>query len=225
MKRAGWYWVPDNEMLQIEQLRSGGWQLDHLDTALKHVPAGRRRIAVDGGAHVGSWTFHLLRNGFNTVRAFEPCRDTFDCLRENAHEWTLEHVADPAKQFIGLHCCALGAEPRKMGMSKDTKYAGGNTGGNYLKGDGEIDVRPLDIFRWNDIDFIKLDLEGFEPYAIKGAFETIARCKPVIMFEDKHRMAHRYGYEPGEVGRMLEKIGMVELDQIGSDRVYGWAQP
>lgn len=225
MKRAGWYWVPDHETLQLDQLRAGGWQLDHLDAALEHVPAGRRRIAIDGGAHVGSWTFHMLKRGFNTVRCFEPSRDTFECLRENVHEWSLEHVADPAKQFVGLHRCALGAETNKMGMKDDTKYAGGNTGGRHLKGDGDVDVRPLDVYRWDDVDFIKLDLEGYEPFAIRGAIETITRCKPVIMFEDKYRMAHRYSYAPGEAGRMLEGLGMIQLGEVGSDKIYGWATP
>lgn len=221
MKRAGWYWVPDHETVQIEQLTGGGWQLDHLDMALAHV-GKKRRIAIDGGAHVGSWTFHMLRRGFNTVRCFEPSPDTFECLKENVQQWSEEHIADPAIQFIGLHRCALGEKAGKMGMRDDTKYAGGNTGGRHLKGEGEIDVRPLDIYRWDDVDFIKLDLEGFEPFAIKGAIQTIMRCRPVIMFEDKHRMAYRYGYEPGEAGRLLEGLGMRQLEQMGSDRVYGW---
>lgn len=221
MKRAGWYWVPDKETVQFEQLaRNGGWQLDHLDAALEHVP--RRRIAIDGGAHVGSWTFHMIRRGFATVRAFEPCRETFDCLRENAKQFNLEQGLVPSQQFIGLHGCALGEKTGKMGMKADTKYDGGNTGGNFLKGDGDIDVRPLDVYRWDEIDFIKLDLEGFEPFAIKGAIQTILRCRPVIMLEDKHRMAHRYGYEPGAAGRLLEGMGMRLLTATGSDRVYGW---
>lgn len=223
MKRAGWYWVPDHETLQIEALsRQGGWQLDHLDAALEFVPPQKRRIAIDGGAHVGSWTFHLLKRGFNTVRAFEPSPDTFECLRENVREWAIEHIADPAQQFIGLHRCALGAIEGKMGLANDTKYAGGNTGGRYLKGDGDIDVRRLDVYRWSDVDFIKLDLEGFEPFAIKGALATITTCKPVIVLEDKHRMAHRYGYEPGEAGRLLEGLGMHLVGEFGSDKIYGW---
>lgn len=220
MKQAGKFWVPDHETVQVEQLRGGGWQLDHLDMALAHVP--RRRVAIDGGAHVGSWTFHLLKRGFNSVMAFEPSPDTFECLLENVKEWRFEHMTDPAQQFIGLHRCALGQDNRKMGMKDDTKYSGGNTGGRFLKGDGDIAVRPLDVYHWNDVDFIKLDLEGYEPFALKGAFETILKCRPVVMFEDKHRMAFRYGYQPGEAGRILEGIGMVQMEQIGSDRVYGW---
>jgi FkbM family methyltransferase len=223
MKRAGWFWVPDHETVQVEQLsRHGGWQLDHLDAALQFVPEKKRRIAIDGGAHVGSWTFHMLRRGFNTVRAFEPSRETFECLRENVKEWQIEHMADVQPQFIGLHGCALGAEAGKMGMKDDTKYAGGNTGGRHLKGDGDVDVRPLDVYRWDDVDFIKLDLEGFEPFAIRGMMGTITRCRPVILFEDKHRMAFRYGYQPGEASRLLESMGMVQVGEVGSDRIFGW---
>lgn len=220
MKQVGRFWVPDAETQQNAELARGGWQIDRLHLALKYVP--ERRIAVDGGAHVGSWTLAMMSAGFRTVQAFEPSPETFECLQANVHEWTLEHVAKPGEHFIGLHKCALGKENNRMGMREDTKYAGGNTGGRHLKGDGDIPVRPLDIYRWDEIDFIKLDVEGFEPFAIEGATQTILRCKPVILFEDKRRMAHRYGYAPGRAGHMLEALGMKQIDAIGDDRIFGW---
>ncbi len=222
MKQAGKYWVPDHETVQIEQLTGGGWQLDHLDAALAHVPGPVRRVAVDGGAHVGSWTFAMLERGFQVVQAFEPAQDTFECLAENVKEWRLRHMTDTDNRFIGLHRCALGAEATTMGMKDDTKYDGGNTGGRYLKGEGSVSVRPLDIYRLEDVDFIKLDLEGFELFALRGARETLLRCKPVVLIEDKHRMAHRYGYQPGEPGQFLLDLGMMELGNVGSDRFFGW---
>ena len=220
MKQAGKFWVPDHETVQIEQLTNGGWQMDHLEAALAHVKT--RRVAVDGGAHVGSWTFAMLERGFQIVQAFEPAPDTFECLLENTKEWRIAHMTDVDNRFVGLHKCALGEEPNKMGMKDDTKYDGGNTGGRYLKGGGNINVRPLDIYKWLDIDFIKLDLEGYEPYAIRGARETILRCKPVVMIEDKHRMAHRYNFVPGFAGTLLEEMGMLELGSVGNNRIFGW---
>lgn len=223
MKQVGKYWVPDHETLQIEALSVGGWQLDHLDRALSHVKD--RRVAIDGGAHIGSWTFAMLERGFAHVQAFEPADDTFECLLENAKEWRIKHMADVESQFIGLHRCALGAEAGRTGMKDDGKYAGGNTGGRYLKGDGPIAVRALDVYKFVAVDFIKLDVEGYEPFALRGARDTIERCKPVILIEEKHRMAHRFGYAPGEASRMLQSFGMVEIDLIGSDHIFGWPAP
>lgn len=219
MKRAGRFWVPSVETQQVEALKAGGWQLDHLAMAMSHVPAERRGTAVDGGAHVGSWTLEMTRR-FDTVWAFEPHPETFECLEANAAEWREENPGRAV--VICLHKCALGAESGRMGMADDTKYAGGNTGGRHLKGTGTIAVRPLDVYRLNDLDFFKLDVEGFEFFALKGAEETIKRCRPVVMIEDKHRMAHRYALEPGAAGRFLLNLGMVEVGAVGADRTFGW---
>lgn len=41
-------------------------------------------------------------------------------------------------------------------------------------------------FRWNDIDFIKLDAEGEESNIVKGAAHFLSSQSPLIMFELKH---------------------------------------
>ncbi|MDE2470226.1 MAG: FkbM family methyltransferase, partial [Bradyrhizobium sp.] len=182
MKRAGRYWVPDHETLQIEALSKGPWQIDHLYAALQHV-AGRT-LAVDVGAHVGTWTLALAEAGFRTVEAFEPAPDTFECLRENVKEW---REANPDRgNTVSLTNCALGETTTFMGMKEDGKYAGGNTGGRYLKGEGKVFVRPLDVYNLQELDFLKLDVEGFELFVLKGARSTLLRCRPVVVIEDKY---------------------------------------
>lgn len=218
MKRAGKYWVPDHETQQIDALKAGGWQLDRLAAALLHVPG--RAMAVDVGAHVGSWTLAMAEAGFKVVEAFEPAPDTFECLKENAKEWRQEHMH--INCLVGLTNCALGDETKKMGMREDQKYAGGNTGGRYLKGDGDVWVRPLDVWNLDKLDFLKMDVEGFELFALRGARATILRCKPVVLIEDKHRMAHRYDQQPGAAAQFLIDLGMVELGNVGDDRFFGW---
>lgn len=218
MKRAGKFWVPVHETQQIDQLEAGGWQLDHLHAALAHVSG--RTLAVDGGAHVGSWTFAMAEAGFKAVEAFEPAPDTFECLKENAKEWRQEHMN--VSCLVGLTRCALGAEPGKMGLKEDGKYAGGNTGGRYLHGDGDVMVRPLDVYNLDVLDFLKLDVEGFELFALRGARTTLLRCKPVVLIEDKHRMAHRYNQQPGAAGAFLMDLGMIEIGSVGADRFFGW---
>lgn len=220
MKRAGNFWVPDHETQQNSQLEQGGWQIDHLMAALEHVPKDRRRLAVDGGAHVGSWSFALAEAGFQAVEAFEPAEDTFECLKENAKEWRQQHMYLTC--LVGLTRCALGEETAMMGLKDDGKYAGGNTGGRYLKGDGKIMVRPLDVYNLVDLDFLKLDVEGYELFALRGARSTLLRCKPVVLIEDKHRMAHRYNLQPGAAGQFLLDLGMMELGAVGADRFFGW---
>jgi hypothetical protein len=50
---------------------------------------------------------------------------------------------------------------------------------------GDIQIRTLDSFELVDIDFIKIDVDGYEDLLVKGAQETIAENLPVINIEMK----------------------------------------
>ena len=217
MKLAGQYWVPDHEELQLSQLEAGGWQLDHLAAALAHVTNWTR--AIDGGAHVGSWTLAMAER-FGVVIAFEPAPDTYACLDRNVCYWREKNPNHPAK--ISLRREAIGAEIGHAGMADDTKYHGGNTGGRYLTSGHDVLIRPIDQLMLPELGFLKLDVEGYELFALQGAQRTITRCRPVVMIEDKPRMAHRYGYAPHAAGAFLEGLGMVLVGGVGADKVYGW---
>ena len=213
MKRAGDYWVPDEEHLQLEALTAGGWQLDRLVRALSHVK--RSTLAVDGGAHVGSWSIAMAKR-FDVVLAFEPAPDSFACLAANL-------VNDTNVQPLRL---ALGDRQDHAYIVDDEKYAGRNTGGRYLTSTGapgrRVTLAPLDCFNLPDLAFLKLDLEGYEPAAIRGALATLERCKPVVLFEDKARMAERHGFKPGDAASLLERLGAREVERMGGDRVFAW---
>lgn len=52
------------------------------------------------------------------------------------------------------------------------------------------------------IDFIKVDIEGYEAAFIAGAHITLARFKPVLMMEhDSHHLARAGGPAPPRYGR------------------------
>jgi hypothetical protein len=67
--------------------------------------------------------------------------------------------------------------------------------------DDAIDIRSLDDFELAKIDFIKIDVEGFETDVLLGAAQTIERCKPVILIEvfensreKVNKLMEQYGY-------------------------------
>lgn len=220
MKRAGKYWVPDEEQIQLEALAKGGWQLDHLKKGLRMVK--KRRVAVDGGAHIGSWTLAMAET-FQCVIAFEPSKPTFACLEANVREWRETH--ENGKCHIVLQRFALGETAGIMGMGEDSKYSdGGNTGGRYLieNPSGDVNVRRLDSFELERCDFLKLDIEGFELFALRGARETLLKFRPLIMIEAKIRIAHRYQLQANDAGDYLESLGAFCRGSIGSDYFYGW---
>lgn len=44
-------------------------------------------------------------------------------------------------------------------------------------------MKPIDCLGLEQLDFIKLDVEGYETKAINGGMNTITKCRPVIVLE------------------------------------------
>ncbi|HKR88857.1 MAG TPA: FkbM family methyltransferase [Phenylobacterium sp.] len=64
----------------------------------------------------------------------------------------------------------------------------GNFGGVPLMTDGaqgiKVRVRPLDALQLPSCGLVKIDVEGFEPQVLRGARETITRCRPILYVEN-----------------------------------------
>jgi hypothetical protein len=50
---------------------------------------------------------------------------------------------------------------------------------------GDIDCRTLDSFGLTNIDFVKIDVDGFELPLLMGARKTLTRNDPVVNIEMK----------------------------------------
>lgn len=167
----------------------------------------RRRVALDVGAHVGMWSYYLAAT-FREVHAFEPSPLLAACFRRN--------VRAPN---TNLHEVALG---RAAGRA-ELRLVPDNTGATHIAtGEaGGIEVRRLDDYAFPVVDLLKVDVEGFELFVFEGARETLLRCKPVVIFEQKG-FAERFGGGETDAADYLRSLGAVQLDAVGKDLIYGW---
>jgi hypothetical protein len=53
-----------------------------------------------------------------------------------------------------------------------------------MYGSYEVPVRSLDSYDFENVGFIKIDVEGFEEAVLWGGIETITRDKPIMYIED-----------------------------------------
>ncbi len=75
----------------------------------------------------------------------------------------------------------------------------------------KVDVKRLDDLIPPDvkIDLIKIDVEGAEFGVIKGAEQTLKRCKPVMVFECGLGASEFYGTNPAELYNFItQKCGL-----------------
>lgn len=66
------------------------------------------------------------------------------------------------------------------------------------------DLLPHDF----PVNLIKIDVEGGEILVLRGAMETLARCKPVVIFEHGLGASELYGATPEQVFDLFEQCGM-----------------
>lgn len=200
VQRVGNTCIPEGDAWFARVFAKGDvFELPVLLAGLAHVR--RWRTAVDGGAHVGSWTRYLA-GAFGRVIAFEPQDDNWECLEAN----TL------ALANVERHHCALGAAEGRVGLDPGT-----NTGCWHVAPGDSVPVVPLDALGLGDLDYLKLDVEGYEGHALQGARQTIARCRPVIQIEEK---SLPHAYDAPSARSRLEQWGYLEVARAGRDVVF-----
>jgi hypothetical protein len=90
-------------------------------------------------------------------------------------------------------------------------------------GTGDVQVVRLDKLNFNEVNYIKVDCEGYEFRVLQGAEETIKRCKPIVVIEQKPHDAYSKQYGQFAAVGLLESWGMVKLDQVRDDWIMGWS--
>ncbi len=140
---------------------------------------------IDVGAHVGVFTDRALRLGAEKVFMVEPDPINVECLRRNfSKELALGRVI----------LIAEGAWSKKGSMDLNTGVANSGTGSMMYKEAGSrtvsVPVRPIDDmvaeYKAPRIDFIKMDIEGAEREALKGAAATLKRWRPRMALDSYH---------------------------------------
>lgn len=164
-------------------------------------------IAIDGGAHVGSWS-ELLKERFETVHAFEP-GPAFEFLVENAREWrnVVTHNAALADEV-----CAVESWHRKPGAKMTARKI-------RKSPSGDLPGIPIDALDLDRCSLIKLDVEGFEYPALIGARETIKRCRPFVLVELAANGWHIKKTD-ADVVNLLRDFGYVEVWNYGVDHGF-----
>lgn len=206
----GWAFPEDDVFMAAAMTADGKYQADHLDAAMLHVTDFR--LAIDGGAHVGTWTKRLSVR-FEDVIAVEPSPDTFEALVDNVQRFKWDNVSP--RQV------ALGAAGGRVSMTLDAKnVARANTGARFVQPGADIFVVAIDDWKLPALGFLKLDIEGSEPAALQGAADTLRRCRPIVLFENKG-LWKRYGLAREAPQEFLRSVGYRQLAIAGCDLIWG----
>jgi len=176
------------------------YQKQQLDISYKFCKQFRH--AIDVGANYGIMSYNMARK-FQKVSAFEIVPEVLECFKLNAAKFNLSNV--------DIYNCGLGNKEETVSLH----FNPGKTFSTHVDTSkpGNVKVNKLDYYNFTDVDFIKIDAEGFESFIIEGGMETIQKYKPVILYERKGH-SQRYNKPNSIVLDILAPLGYKELAPI-----------
>jgi hypothetical protein len=90
---------------------------------------------------------------------------------------------------------------------------------HYVSAGNDLPVLTIDGWGLQECDLIALDVEGYEWPALKGAVETIVRCRPLLVIETKGH-GKRFGYTDAEMNDWIQGLGYRLVERVGRDNVW-----
>lgn len=174
-----------------------------------------RGSAVDGGANVGNWC-RWMAEYFDPVHAFEP----------NPRCWA---AFETMPGSVVLHRAALGEAAGEAWLYQPPKRRATTAG--YVGGAEHappverpraeaVQVVTVDWLGLADCRLLKLDLEGGELYALRGARQTLATCRPVVVVEVSALSEKHYGVAQGDVRRLLSGAGYSRAEASPPNEIW-----
>ena len=189
-----------------------GWQLYYFHSsnifASEHVHPGE--VIFDIGGHHGETALFFAKavGDKGKVYVFEPLPFMYERMVKN-------FAGNPHLNCIAT-CMALGKENgvAKMRFLDNTNPGTTSIDSSYFttgRTTPPVEIASLDNYvethKIEHIDFIKIDVEGYELDVLEGARTSIARWNPRMLIElyDKHQKMH--GHKASDVIRWLETNG------------------
>lgn len=170
---------------------------------------------IDIGANIGLYSVIIdkLIQSQGEIFAFEPSKEIFNLLKNNLKL----NKCNQVKPFP----IALGeADNQTLNLVLEKGYGDGfryinnklQVNNQEIKETEEVQMMTLDTFMEKQnktkIDFIKIDVEGYECQVLKGAEQILSVNKnTIVLYENSEIGLKRAGHSQAELSNYLKKLG------------------
>ena len=157
---------------------------------------------LDCGANIGNHSlFFTCIAKAKKVYAFEGCLPIYNILVKNIEVNNLRSIITACN-------CVLGEKTGLAEIHACDIFNFGGTNFTESKNLDGIEMKPLDSFNFDEkIDFIKMDVEGFEYNVLKGSRDLLLRDKPILWVE-----IFSCNYQ--KVSELLSKLGYRQIEAL-----------
>lgn len=166
-------------------------------------------VFLDVGANVGFYSLMLSQKCVQgKVYAFEPVATNYAALEKNIIINKLDNVIRVVKKGLwNENTTLVFALPDEEHNNLGSFSAGKNS---LKKSAMSCDVVTLDSFvqaeQLKRIDVIKMDIEGAELFALKGAEKALREFKPVIQIELNRKACENFDYSLIDIEKFLKSM-------------------
>jgi FkbM family methyltransferase len=164
-------------------------------------------IVVDAGANIGFYSLlmsDICKNG--KIYSFEPVPKNFEFLKKNVS-------LNFKNELIETVPVGLWNESKVLEFSLDSSmkdnvgsFTAGkveNTSEMFKCSVNKIDELLKDVEK---IDFIKMDIEGAELFALQGGNSLINKFRPQFLIEINRKACEQFGYNPNRIASFFKEL-------------------
>jgi len=180
----------------------------------------RGDFVVDVGANLGHYAevFARLVGPSGRVDAFEPVPSTCALLEQRLRRWPYAKIHNFAvSDQLGEVVLTLPAAD--SGQASLRPHHAGTWAANPSVTQHHAKAITLDHWAdsagWPRVDFLKLDIEGAELLALRGATTLVRRQQPLLFIEVWQEWLKDFGLTPQDLARWLREHGYDRFLMVG----------
>lgn len=193
---------PNNGLVDKEIYAKGSWEPEMLREIGHHI--NEESVCLDIGANIGQHSLFMAKIAQKgRVYAFDPITKLTTQIKESVEKNSLSNI-----------------EVLNFGLSNENKIIDiylnnlnmGNTTFKKRLGASSVEKAETKIFDsfWESrgkIDFVKIDVEGYEYYCLLGMKESLRKYHPKIILEFTPLFYNKMGIKNEEIIELLFNLG------------------
>jgi len=205
IEKINGFWVPSND-IHVEQWRQGHpfTQNKCLKEFLEWCRSRDKKFntVLDIGAWCGTWSAEFAPY-CKKIYAIEPDRTHFECLLKNLSSFDNIELLD----------YAMGDVETRVSLTDDDF-----TQARRIYSIGNILMKTVDSFKFEGVDLIKIDVEGFEMNVLRGAKDTLKDCNFLMI--ELNNNSKKYDSSNNEIEKYLQELDFTTLIDKWPDKVF-----
>ena len=205
IEKINGFWVPSND-IHVEQWRQGQpfTQNKCLREFLEWCRSRDKKFntVLDIGAWCGTWSAEFAPY-CKKIYAIEPDRTHVECLLKNLSSFDNIELLD----------YAVGDIETRVSLTDDDF-----TQARRIYSIGNILMKTVDSFKFEDVDLIKIDVEGFEMNVLRGAKDTLKDCNFLMI--ELNNNSKKYNSSNNEIEKYIGEYGFTKLIDKWPDKVF-----